>query len=387
MHYLFFGFNSIAQNNISSYQYWFDNDYYSQIFVAVPPIENLDMNAAIPLEDITNGLHKFNIRFKDENGFWSIISSNFFYYNDLTSNNINSYQYWFDNDFSLQTTEIVSTTGQLLLNTSISLEAISNGLHVFNIRFKDDKGTWSIPQSQYFYYNNLTESSIIAYEYWFDNSIDNSTFVGMTPIQHAQLTEMIPIGDIGEGLHLFSIRFKDDKGTWSVPVNQYFYKTNHVVDNEITAYRYWINDDINNAIIVPIDSPAQLLNLSEAINFPGLGLGDYTIHFQFKDTSDNWSIVTSDDFTITSLSILDTTFEKQIIAYPNPTKRILNFDLGEGFSLVDMKIYNQVGKLIEQETYRNAQKFKLNVEGYSNGIYFLIIIADANKATLKFIKF
>lgn len=383
----FFYFNDLTANTINSYQYWFDGDYDSNIYLSVSPTENLGLTIAIPLETLNNGLHSFNIRFRDDKHRWSITSSDFFYYNDLTANNINSYQYWFDNDYSTQTTEEVSPIGQLLLDTSISLENISDGLHLFSIRFKDDKGAWSIPQNQYFYYNNLTDSNIVAYQYWFDNDIETNAFVAATPIQQMQLTEMIPIENIEEGLHLFGIRFKDDKGRWSVPVNQYFYKTNHIVDNKITAYRYWINDDIDNAIYVSINSPTQLLNLSEDINFPGLAIGDYTIHFQFKDTSDNWSLVTSDEFSLTSLSIIDNTFEKLITAYPNPTKGDLNFDLGLSYGWIELRIFDNLGELIQHKSFNNLQKIKLNINNYAAGIYYIMLNADDKKATLKLIKY
>jgi len=383
----FFYFNDLTANTINSYQYWFDSDYGSTIFQSVSPTDKLNLTTAIPLETLSNGLHSFNIRFRDDRNRWSVPSIDFFYFTELTTNNINSYQYWFDNDYSKQTTETVSPNGQLLLDTSIALETISDGLHLFSIRFKDDKGIWSVPQNQYFYYNDLTNSNILAYQYWFDNDINANTLVSTSPIQHMQFTEMIPIEYIEEGLHIFSIRFKDDKGSWSVPVNQYFYKTNHVVDNKITTYRYWINDDIDNAVYVSIDNPTQLLNLSENIDFPGLAIGNYTIHFQFKDTSDNWSVVTSDEFALTSLNVIENTFEKFITAYPNPTKSDINFDLGVSYNLIQVNVFDNVGKLIQQESFGNVQKFKLNINKDADGIYFVMIIADDKKATFKFIKY
>ncbi|MEL0455546.1 T9SS type A sorting domain-containing protein [Flavobacteriaceae bacterium SZ-1-7] len=383
----FFYYNDLITNNINSYQYWFDSDYDSNIHTSVSPTDKLGLNTLIPLETLANGLHSFNIRFRDDKNRWSIPSIDFFYFTELTTNNIDSYQYWFDNDYGNQTTETVSPSGQLMLNTSISLETITDELHLFSIRFKDDKGIWSVPQNQYFYYHELTDSNILAYQYWFDNDIDTNTLVSTTPVQHMQLTEMIPIEDIEEGLHIFSVRFKDDKGSWSVPVNQYFYKSNHVVDNEITGYRYWLNDDINSAIYVTIDNPTKLLNLSEDIDFPGLALGDYTIHFQFKDSSNHWSVVTSDEFALTSLSVIDNTFEKFITAYPNPTKSEVNFDLGESYGLIQVKIFDNLGRLVQQESFRKSQKFKLNINNDADGIYFVIIKADDKKATFKFIKY
>ena len=129
------------------------------------------------------------------------------------------------------------------------------------------------------------------------------------------------------------------------------------------------------------------MNLSDDIDFPGLAIGDYTIHFQFKDSSDNWSVVTSDDFSLTSLSIIDNTFENLITAYPNPTKSDVNFDMGESYGLIQIKIFDNTGRLIQQELYNDLQRFKLNINDDADGIYFVMIIADDKKATLKFIKY
>ena len=385
--YLFIGFSINAQNNISSYQYWFDSDYSSHIYTTVAPTENLQLDTSISVETIADGLHIFNIRFRDDNERWSVTSSQFFYYNSLTANNIYSYQYWFDNNYSTQTTAAVALAGELLLDTAIPLEAISDGLHLFSIRFKDHNDRWSIPQNQYFYYNNLIDNDIIAYQYWYDNDINTNTLVAVTPTQQMQLMESIPIENIEEGLNLFGIRFKDNKGNWSVPVNQYFYKTNHLIDNKITAYRYWINEDFDNATYVPINNPTQLLNLNEDIIFPSLGLGVYTIHFQFKDSSGNWSLVTSDEFSLTSLSVIENTFEKSISAYPNPTKSIVNLDLGVSYNIIEVKIFDKIGKLIQQYSYKNEQSFKFNINNNSAGIYFIMINADDKRATLKFVKY
>jgi len=384
---IFYCFYINAQNQIESYQYWFDNDYSSQIFTPITPTAYLEMNTAIPVGGLTDGLHIFNIRFQDENELWSSTSSDFFYFTDLTDTNISAYQYWFDNDFNSHIYTTVSPVENLQLNTAIPIEALSDGLHVFNIKFRDDNKKWSVTSSQFFYYQNVIDNNIAAYKYWFDNDINTHTLVAISPTQQMQLMESISIEDIEEGLHVFSISFKDNKDKWSIPVNQYFYKTNHVIENKITAYRYWINDDFDNAIYVPISNPTQVLNLSKDINFPGLELGDYTIHFQFKDSSDNWSLVTSDEFSLTTLSMIENTFGEAIFAYPNPTKSSVNIDLGMNYKLIEIKIFDNIGKMIEQYSYVNEQSLKFNINNNSSGIYFIKITADDKNAMLKFIKY
>ena len=59
VNYLFIGFTSNAQNNITSYQYWFDNDYNSQIYTTVAPVENLQLDTAIPIETLSDGVSFF----------------------------------------------------------------------------------------------------------------------------------------------------------------------------------------------------------------------------------------------------------------------------------------------------------------------------------------
>lgn len=383
----FFYYNELSDNTIIAYQYWFDNNLDTQTTESVSQTAQLQLQTSIAIDALKDGLHLFSIRFKDDKGRWSAPQNQFFYYNQLTDSNIISYQYWFDNDLDTQATESVSPTGFLQLQTAIVLESMGDGLHLFSIRFKDNKGRWSVPQNQFFYYNRLTDSEIVAYQYWFDDAIENQTQVWVTPKRHLQFTEIISISDIDLGLHLFSIRFKDTTGKWSVPVNQFIYKMNPVVDNTITGYRYWINDAFENAVYVPIDSPLEVLKLNEDINFPVLAVGDYTIHFQFKDLSDRWSIVTSDDFTLTTLSVIETNFEKSITAYPNPTKQSVYIDLSTVFNGTVLKVFDATGQLLQQESYNNQQSFKLNLNAYSNGVYYIMIIADGKKATLRFIKY
>ena len=97
-----------AQNSIINYQYWFDNNYASNTLEAVSPNELLQMNTSVSIETINNGLHTFTIRFKDSNGAWSVPSSQYFYHFNVRNNQINSYQYWFDNDYNTNT--VVSVT-------------------------------------------------------------------------------------------------------------------------------------------------------------------------------------------------------------------------------------------------------------------------------------
>jgi hypothetical protein len=137
---------------------------------------------------------------------------------------------------------------------------------------------------------------------------------------------------------------------------------------------------------VAISNPPQLLNLNEDLDLSDLFNGEYVIHFQFKDSSGKWSVVTSDNFTLNNLTAIENTFMKTITAYPNPTRGVVYIDLGTIFNSVESKVFSNNGKIIQQQQHNNEQTFKLNLNNNPDGIYFIQIRSNDKKATFQFIK-
>ena len=83
---------------------------------------------------------------------------------------------------------------------------------------------------------------------------------------------------------------------WSSVLSQFFYKIPPVqtIDNYIVAYRYWLNDEFQDAIFVQLPSAVQQLNLVDNLDFTMIPKNEYLIHFQFKDTLGFWSSVLTD---------------------------------------------------------------------------------------------
>lgn len=303
-------------------------------------------------------------------------------------NSITDYQYWFDNDYASSLVEAVSPTELLQLNTDVSIETVPGGLHTFTIRFKDNNGVWSVPVSRYFYHFHIKNNLINSYQYWFDHDYTTNTIVQVTPSQNVQVNDLLSIEAMDEGLHLITLQFKDNYGKWSVPISQFFYKSkaSGVTDNKIIAYRYWIDEDIENAKYIEISNPSQLLNLNEDLNLSDLPGGDYTIHFQFKDASGKWSLVTSDSFTLIVTSIVESSFDKTILVYPNPSIDFVHLDLKSTFNVIQIQLYDNSGRKITQQVHKKEQTLKIALNNYSSGIYYLKVLADDKRATFKVIK-
>jgi hypothetical protein len=189
---------------------------------------------------------------------------------------------------------------------------------------------------------------------------------------------MLSLENIKEGLHILSIRFQDNKGKWSVPVNHHFYKpTNILQEYKIIAYRYWLNDNIENARYYSFPDPGQEINLNEDLDFSDLISGEYIIHLQFKDTSDKWSLVTSDSFNHTSTIGIENRVEKAITVYPNPTKGWIRISSDNEFPLeCTIEVHDCFGKVVLIEHLASGKNHEINLSELSKGVYYLNIITN-----------
>jgi PKD repeat protein len=300
-----------ANNNLVEYEYWFDNDYSNAQTIVTTNTSQVNINSLIDAQTLVSGIHTFHIRFKDASGLWSSVLSQFFYKTPesySTNNNLVEYEYWFDNDYSNSQTIVTANTSQVNINSLIDAQSLNSGIHTFHIRFKDASGLWSSVLSQFFYKTPESYSAnnnLVEYEYWFDNDYANAQTASTSNVSQVNLNTLIDAQTLVSGIHTFHIRFKDDAGLWSSVLSQFFMKTMITnIDNPmITAYRYWLNDNFQNATLVELAAPTQQVMIMENLDFTMIPKNEYAIHFQFRDNSGLWSSVTTDSFIKTPLPI------------------------------------------------------------------------------------
>ena len=141
-----------AEKNIVKYEFWFDEDASTQKVVDVAPAKVLNLNISLPPSDSREGIHTCQIRFQDSEGAWSSVSSSQFYVPKrlVGEGKITGYEYWFDNDMSKKTSESVTPSDSIVLLKSIAASTLSEGVHMFQIHFRDERGAWSSVSSSQF---------------------------------------------------------------------------------------------------------------------------------------------------------------------------------------------------------------------------------------------
>lgn len=158
-----------AQNNISKCEYWFDNNKPDAIIEQITHSETHYYSKHIDTEHLSLGLHRFNIRFQDEQAKWSAVTSQFFFKvsEDIISNNkIIAFEYWVESFHELKTKVEVSPNNPLEIeNYPLKLKGVEIDLTKhdaeyydttyfnLNIRFLDSKQKWSSVSSSQFKLN------------------------------------------------------------------------------------------------------------------------------------------------------------------------------------------------------------------------------------------
>lgn len=210
----------------------------------------------------------------------------------LSQSTINNYEYWFDNDYNKKVANSVSTGSTLQLNTNIETASLVSGLHIFNVRFKDNSGRWSSSKSQFFFKQSAL-GKISSYEYWFDDNYNQKVSANITATDNLVLIQNLNANTLTTGYHQFNIRFKDNIGNWSVVKSHSFFKT--AANITISGYEYWYDDNYNQKISANVNNTNELIIIQD-LNVNILNTGYHRFNIRFKDFNSTWSAVKSSYF-------------------------------------------------------------------------------------------
>mgnify|MGYP001945335409 CR=1 FL=1 len=249
--FLFSGLGSLYAQTIHGYEYWFDEDFTNRQIFSVSPLETVNLNFTVSASALSPGMHILSFRFLDENGTFSPVNSTHFYKPYETEQTIEkkmqTYEYWFDMDYANRASIPIGNQKQVNLSLEIGTSAITDGIHILNHRFKDDKGQYS-PVVSLFAYKvpqapSSIENKIIAYRYWIDDDFANSKDSTLSvPAENLIILDKTNLGHLSKGYYTLNFQFKDQLGQWNsvssteiekdlLPVSNFTYTTNENCDS------------------------------------------------------------------------------------------------------------------------------------------------------------
>jgi len=328
-----------SDHSINKYEYWFDDNTSGGKNVTLTAKSSVSFDTSFGTNSLPEGLHTFQIRFQDNSGSWSPVANQFFVKTPIRDNhNAIEYEYWFDNGYTGKTKHTITANESVSLITSIASGSLTEGLHTFQIRFRDKSGAWSVVANQFFIKTPvLGDHDITEYEYWFDNKYTNKVKKNITKNDSISLISSIATDALVAGLHTFQIRFHDKSGAWSVVANQFFIKTPVLADHNITEYEYWFDNNYINKVknnVTENDS----VSLISSIATDTLVAGSHTFQIRFHDKSGAWSVVANQSFVIKAEPIITWATPGDIIYGTTLSDTQLNAT----FNVVGTFVYNPV---------------------------------------------
>lgn len=118
-------------------------------------------------------------------------------------------------------------------------------------------------------------------------------------------------------------------------------------------------------------------------------------YYNIKSTDGSITVISGSDFGYTDTKSFTTNtlgtneFEtsNDIFLYPNPTKGTLNINIPSYFGLPNSYVISGIlGQKISQKEVSKETDLTINTSALSNGIYFITVVKEDQKKTLRFIK-
>ncbi len=390
--FLFICFTTQGQSNISNLEYFFDSDpgVGNAIIVDVANTATLNENVIIPVSSLSSGIHILHVRSQNEVDKWSFYGRQPFYianFSNALNNTLSAVEYFIDVDPGVGNATALTIASSSNLNTSfvIPLSMVSTGIHILNIRVKNNLNQWSMYAQQVFYKSpQILNNAVIAAEYFVDvdPGVGNAEVLSIPPGASSNEFLSIPLTSISEGIHILHVRVKNNSNQWSLYARQVFYKSPQILNNELVAAEYFIDEDpgIGNATSIAITQSASVDELLNIAIPEDLAEGDHVLHLRVQRNDGSWSLYGRPEFTST-LSVNSLTFENFKL-FPNPVQDFLNLSISNA-SLEHVKIIDLNGKVVLEQT-KNLDR--LNLGQLVSGMYLIQIKTSNGRISKKIIK-
>jgi hypothetical protein len=233
--------------NITHAEYFFDTDpgVGNGTAIELTAGEEVNFTATVSTEGLDGGFHTIFVRFRNEEGVWSLAHGSSFYVNTLEPVTLPALafaEYFFDDDPGVNNGTPVTIVIDYEIGFALEIalnnhQELGPGFHHLYLRSKDLNGTWGLSQGRAFYIpdTTMTEPSfpMVAAEYYMD---DDPGFGMGFPLTfntgfEVEETFMLPVSDLSDGEHLLFVRFKNDHETWGLPKSCEFSVTSVGVDS------------------------------------------------------------------------------------------------------------------------------------------------------------
>jgi surface protein len=206
-----------AQSNltVTAAEYFFDSDPgYGQATV-INNVVGDELEIAISTSDLSVGAHSLCLRTLGSNGVWSTTMTKTIYVMHAGSN-INSVEYFFDNDPGYGKGTVLALGGAKDVTLDINTVDITPGAHMLYLRTQDTNGNWSPVMAHSLYV--FTVLPVAALEYFVDDNDPGEGKAISVPVATATAASAvfdIDTSELTPGEHTLNIRAMGIDSVWT----------------------------------------------------------------------------------------------------------------------------------------------------------------------------
>ena len=298
-----------AQKTIRAVEWWTDGNTQMRIQQAVTPGAVYNWEELVTFTTLSDGVHTFNARFRDNEGVWTSVQSHFFLKQTTAIGTglvkkITALEYWINGNSDARTKRPLTAQNPYNWEELLDYAAIPDGVNTFNARFMDEFGSWTNVQSHFFLKQTTAVGTglvkkITALEYWINGNSDARTKRTLTAQNPYNWEELLDYSAIPDGVNTFNARFMDEFGAWTAVQSHFFLKqttdAGAGVVKAITALEYWLDENSSSRTSRNL-TPSNPYNWEELVELGAVTDGLHTLNVRFRDEFGKWTAVVSQFF-------------------------------------------------------------------------------------------
>jgi hypothetical protein len=205
-------------------------------------------------------------------------------------------EYFIDTDPGYGNATNIPITPDPLVSTNFTLATtgISYGLHYLFVRAEDADGKWSESSLVPVIIGEFSNpGNLVQMEYFIDNDPGYGMATQRTVTPGNNISQMfdLDVSGLGNGLHHFFLRVKDENGLWSVVQHTVFF-TEDLSVGDIVKLEYFLDNDpgYGAGINIPVIGGKDV-SKTFIIDLTGISQGIHQLCIRAKNSENRWSLV------------------------------------------------------------------------------------------------
>lgn len=247
--------------------------------------QNLDCST------LSNGVHMIGVRAKSQSG-WSCTYVRQYCISNIPTQNVEYIEYFWDTDPGLGKGIAIPFTASdnVVLNTTLSCNGLSNGSHQLNIRAQSENN-WSTVYSTTVLVENIESNEVSLLEYFWDEDpgVGKGKVIAVPAGQQGNPFAIdLNTSELSGGVHKLGLRAKAGNN-WSQTEIRAF-----LIDTEglVTRIEYfWDDEDPGVGKAIPLDvKPAHEIKIKDLVlPLTGLSYEYHTLNIRAMSESEVWT--------------------------------------------------------------------------------------------------